>query len=82
MSMSSSGPTSGQAICGVDTSPAGPVRVAKHALTAQQALDLLAFLRGHEQLLTDFAAEARDILEEHSIPDGDTSDTGGFSECN
>ena len=45
-------------------------------LTAQQALDLLAFLRGHEQQLTDFAAEARDILD-HGIPDGDT---GGISE--
>ena len=45
-------------------------------LTAQQALDLLAFLRDHEQQLTEFAAAARDI-QEHGIPDGDTSDTSG-----
>jgi hypothetical protein len=42
-------------------------------LTAQQALDLLAFLRDHEQQLTEFAAAAQDI-QEHGIP---TSSTGG-----
>jgi hypothetical protein len=45
-------------------------------LTAQQALDLLAFLRGHEQQLIEFAAEARDILV-HGIPDGSIPDDSG-----
>ncbi len=41
-------------------------------LTAQQALDLLAFLRDHEQQFTEFAAAAHDI-QEHGIPDGGAS---------
>jgi hypothetical protein len=48
-------------------------------LTAQQALDLLAFLRDHEQQLTEFAAAAHDI-QEHGIPDGGTSDTSDTSD--
>jgi hypothetical protein len=47
-------------------------------LTAQQALDLLAFLRDHEQQLTEFAAAAQDI-QEHGIPDGGTSGTSDAS---
>jgi hypothetical protein len=44
-------------------------------LTAQQALDLLAFLRSHEQQLRELAAQANDILE-HGIPDGDIQEDG------
>jgi len=45
-------------------------------LTAQQALDLLEFLREHEQLLARLAAEAR-AIHEQGIPDGDiTPDRG------
>jgi hypothetical protein len=44
-------------------------------LTAQQALDLLAFLRSHEQQLRELAAQANDILE-HGIPDGGTQEDG------
>jgi len=44
-------------------------------LTAQQALDLLEFLREHEPLLARFAAEAC-AIHEQGIPDGDVPDRG------